>query len=389
VLNLDALEKLLGSDDAPIRLNGALCINLRHKERACAKCVACPTDAITITGTRVEFDANKCVACGLCAAVCPTNAFTTQQTDGAILDAFGDAAPIEFACKRASGTRAPNVAGVMTLTCLARMSPDLLTALGAEHARVWLNDAPCAACPIGARTHPQIVAMVDAATHLLAAWNRGDALKRYTESETELIETRALQRAGDAEISRREMFSFFKSNLGRAAGLVVAASLGDATKSNASAPVNTMERARARLGAPTSEYVASARFATLEVAAYCTACGLCAKICPSKAIEFRSKEGYFVLGFEPPKCIGVECSLCKMICPAHAITLSPGATREDVNARDQKVLRAGSLTVCVKCFTPFATEPGESFCPACRAIEANAKTLANELFKKRIERISE
>jgi len=69
--------------------------------------------------------------------------------------------------------------------------------------------------------------------------------------------------------------------------------------------------------------------------------------------------------------------------------LSPGATREDVNARDQKVLRAGSLTVCVKCFTPFATEPGESFCPMCRAAEADAKTLANELFKKRIERISE
>lgn len=369
-----------------MRVDPARCLNARHKARKCDKCLACPTDAITLAGgTRVELDARRCVECGLCAAVCPSHAFTPNgSNDDTILDAVAEYANIEFVCKRATETRAPNIERVMTVACLARLSSDLLIAAAAEHSSVWLNDSLCAECPIGKRTHPQIVALIDAARHLLAAWNRDQTIKHYTGEV--LASPRPLTRAGasGAEMSRREMFSFFRDNIGRAAGMVVAASLGstNAAKTHEAGETQPLERALAKLGKPPGEYVAAARFATIEVAASCTACRVCAIMCPTRAIEYRETGGYFVLAFTTRACLGAECGLCQIVCQVNAVKLAPGVTRDALDSREERVLRAGSLTICGKCQVPFATEPGEINCPLCRATEAKYKTLMRDILKK-------
>ncbi len=394
MLNLDVIQKLIELNDAqPLRVNPRLCLNAKHKGRACAKCLDCPTDAITIAGnTRVELDVARCVECGLCASVCPTHAFMLDRvSDQAILDAVAphahteSAFGIEFACKRASDTRAPSVERVMPVPCLARLSSDLLTALGAEHATVWLNDSPCHACPIGARTHPQIIALADAAERLLAAWNRGDTIRRYTNAESQLTESRQLKilMPNNPELSRRELLSFFRGNLGRAAGMVVAASLGNAPQpARAGLDEKPLERALTKLGKPQRDFIASQRFATIQVAPLCTACRVCAIMCPTRAIEYRETGGYFVLAFHPRACLGVECGLCQIACQPNALKLMPGATSDALGAREEQVLRAGALTICNECKALFATEPGEIHCPICRAAQAKHAELMKEFAQR-------
>lgn len=389
MISFDIIEKLIAASDArPVTVNVEACLNAKHKDRACAKCLGCPTDAITLVeGTRVELNAQRCIECGLCAAVCPTRAFTASgANDGALLDSVASDAHIEFACPRATTTRTPNSTRVTPVNCLARLSSDLLVALAVEHESIWLNDAPCSKCPIGERTHPYIVALIDAAERLLAAWKRTDVLRLYSVAESQLIEPRAITRDAQSVValSRRELFSFLRGNLGRAAGLVVAASMGTQPKP-ASANVKPVDRALTRLGAAYDAHIASERFATIAVAASCTACGLCAKrvACPANAIEFRTDAGYFVLGFHARRCLGVDCGLCQLICPVDAIELTPGVSAQALFATSAQTLRSGALTLCNKCYTPFALEPGMLTCPMCRAAEAKRNTLLNDLFKKK------
>ena len=54
------------------------CVFLKHKKPVCKLCITyCPTDAIILNriNKRISIDPDKCVDCGICAAVCPTEVF--------------------------------------------------------------------------------------------------------------------------------------------------------------------------------------------------------------------------------------------------------------------------------------------------------------------------
>ncbi len=396
MLPLDLIAKLTAATSAePVRVTATACLNTQHKDRRCTLCLACPTNAIQLHDTQVAFDETRCVECGLCAAVCPTRVFAPRENDAAILNAVVSYASLEFACARKTElgfTRAPEVSAVRQVNCLARLAPEVLIGLAVEHPTIWLNDTPCAQCPIGS-AHTQIVAARDAANRVLVAWERS-AVHCYSDAGGAaplLGEPRRVPRAiGKTEqVSRREFFSMFSRNLGRAAGTVVASALGTRPTDEADTAISTRQflaRATAKLGAPKMARVPSERFATVQVSAACYACGLCAKICPTHALEFRVDTGYYVLAAQTRDCLGEACGLCKLFCSVKAITLTPGIAAESLHARDATHLRAGDLTVCGKCTQPFAVEPGEILCPPCRAERRNRAALMDEIRKIHLPR---
>ncbi|MCL4489621.1 MAG: 4Fe-4S binding protein [Chloroflexi bacterium] len=395
MLSRQVVDKLIAATHPQsVRVNATACLNAKHKDRHCDKCLACPTDAVHLSGAQVEVDETRCVDCGLCAAVCPTGVFTTSGAgDTAILSSAKSFANLELACQRRQpreATRAPKVEGVVALNCLARLSPELLTALGAEHASVWLDDSPCADCPIGARTHPEILAARAAANRLLAVWNRRP-VDCYVESADKLTkEARRVSRLteGDQTASRRELFASLSRRATEAAATAFATMIPEtpngtvkgADTNNSSSPRQTFLRALSSLGTPPAEHVEGEHLATIRIAKSCTACGLCAKICPTQALRFRTEGTSFTLSLNTRKCLAAACHLCELICAPHALTLTMGVTREASTA-DDLVLRSGALSVCRKCSALFAAQAGESLCSICRDAETKRSALVDDLFK--------
>ncbi len=246
---------------------------------------------------------------------------------------------------------------------------------------------PCAECPIGARTHPRIVALVAFARTTLATWQREQTLVRYGEAETELSELRALTTSNTPALSRRELFGFLRGNLGRAAGMVVAASLSATPLASTPASIETptLERALTKLGSPSNDHLASERVATIRVSAACTACGLCAKQCPTRAMEFRADAGYYVLDFHAHQCLGTTCRICELYCQPQALTIEPGMAFSVFQSREPIHLSTGKLSLCTKCQTPFALIANETQCATCRQGQNKLSALARQVFQPRRE----
>ncbi|MCC7552187.1 4Fe-4S binding protein [Candidatus Micrarchaeota archaeon] len=55
-----------------VYINGIKCIK-------CGACVGvCPTQALTLTEKGIVFDKTKCINCGACIQICPANAISKE-----------------------------------------------------------------------------------------------------------------------------------------------------------------------------------------------------------------------------------------------------------------------------------------------------------------------
>jgi len=97
----------------------------------------------------------------------------------------------------------------------------------------------------------------------------------------------------------------------------------------------------------------------------CTACGLCARFCPTGALKFLSDGQSFALTFQPSFCLGKGCNACEIACPERAITTRPAVISAKILS--QKSLIAGQLTACRVCRLAIASGPDLPVtCFACR-----------------------
>ncbi|MGB8644352.1 MAG: 4Fe-4S binding protein [Anaerolineae bacterium] len=358
--------------DAPLQVHRDACLNRRHRDSHCELCLPCPVHAIRLNNGLPELDAPRCVECGLCISICPTDVYrSTRMSDPAVIELGKRWDQVEFACQRRADvetTRTP-AQGLARLPCLARLSPELLVALAAEHAQVWLDDSLCGACPIGA-AHASIIRTVHAAQELLGAWTSAGKLHLHTESEGKLSDLPhpfPNERHTGEPLSRRAFLSLLTLNVGRAAASVATGALpiDSLPEPDTQTRVSTLQRAVTRLGAPQAD-AQGTRLVTLEIDDRCTACGLCAKICPTSAIEFKTQGDHFALAFRPAQCLGLECRLCDRICAPEAITLLPGVRREALSVGHREAVHEGALAICVKCHLPFAANGADTLCAICR-----------------------
>jgi len=310
------------------------CLNARHKQAGCSLCVQhCPVEAISLLPGAQPLpllDEQTCIGCGVCIRVCPTDAFSQTfhaETKLIILqEEFPPDEGLALVCPQhltPERIPAPVRYAIRHQRCLAAFSPEHLLSLSRDGEReIWLGDDACSDCPIG-RLQEDIVENVAAATRILAGFGLAPAIHLLTESDASPRQVRVLDGSAMA-VSRR---GFFRS-------------LGKLTQQRADEAADRTPKPLFTPGAPVdqrlpyqtppslqrlNQHLASMGRQTPPDPAFtletdglpwasvqvdetaCSGCQLCARFCPTGALNFLWGEVdgdlVFNLTFHPALCL--------------------------------------------------------------------------------------
>lgn len=268
------------------------CLRNFWKEADCSKCVeACPSGALLIASGKVDIDANLCVGCGICAGVCPTGVFKLEV-----------AGP-KISCREGG-------------PCINAFSLADYYELVEKFGEIEV-DARCDDCSLKGRGVEVVEEAVRRGLKIKVVRGRGGDVGRR------LFLTKALRRA---------------SGVGDEKIVVV---------NRKPHRVNFDKSRRVELGL-------ASRVGPRIDPSRCTACGLCAGVCPSNAVEFNEEAHIFKL--DPARCM--ECGLCVKACQEAAIRLEEW---DDLYV-DYVFMEAA---VCPNCGSTYPATRGE--CPVCGA----------------------
>ena len=300
-------------------------------DTGCRACVtACPVDALTWKGGSVSYDKTRCVACGICVTTCPVGAVvnptvTSQAIEAQIaglIEAYGKPVGIRYHCRGAEQTSDGSGYLGVEVPCTGMLTAGWLLApltMGAAAA----DAVPCEewGCRLG--NDDRIASSLADAKRIL------DALG---------LETDRVGRRIDASVPPplppppRDGQIFGPGIEQRVIGLLASiVQTHAAAASLESTPLGTV---------------------AIDPMT-CTACSMCARICPTDALHSTST-GDIVIDLDPRLC--VACGQCLDICPESergAIAMSIGFDLADW-AMGRREVRRDSLPRCESCGSPIA-----------------------------------
>jgi ferredoxin len=381
--------------------NAGLCLNQRHRGAGCRRCVdGCPTGAIRLEGSRPLLDESLCVQCGGCLVICPTDVFSQisppEPTLAQTLAYLPPDAPLALVCPRHSSprqSRAPVEAVVRHARCLAALSLPLLLELSRQSQRtLWLDDSPCADCSF-VLCHTLLAESVAGTNTLLAACGHSPALRLTTLHGQDVPPAgveRPLLDGMRPQLSRRGFFASLRQmgeeRMERALREEPSPMLRPGVEIEKRLPQRLPESRRQLLAwlavlGPSSAIDPQVQvsldnlpFAAVEVdSESCSACGLCARFCPTGALQFegpgvgalRSDEQQsYALFFHPRLCL--DCDICQAACPEKAVILGDSLTPPALFEEHYACLVAGDLTGCISCGVAVADHIQPARCFACR-----------------------
>lgn len=353
----------------------------------CERCVeTCPVDALQIredvTSTAPVVNPSLCQACAQCLDVCPSGALTldgydpgtlSQRLRALLAGGDGEGAPaLIISCQSAAGAvhRLGERRGLpgwllLELTCLGAVGSAWYLAALAVGART-VQVLPCARC----RDSASLAEGLHFTQRLLAALGDLDAARRVGVLPAAGFPLRRAIRAAegltalvqDTEADRMPAPGSIRTTA-RVAGWAV----------------GELQRALARLvqgrdeGPPVIQGE-GAPLGVLRAAPGCTACGVCARSCPSVALSLSAGLGSIELVLDPAACTG--CGVCVQTCPEAVLTVTPGVDLDLLAGGCLPIARAWAAR-CLDCgeIVPALPAAGQltslpaalaNRCPPCR-----------------------
>ena len=350
----DAAREMRGVFRKPkyFRYRESLCAHEGSGVRGCERCVsACPAEAITSVGRKIEVNPNLCQGCGACVMTCPAGALRYDYPSAAgmlaaLRESFsvyrersGGASPLALFH---SGNDAKTVAalsesGTDSGTDSALL-PLELEEVGAAGIEVWLCALAYGACGVGVYAEGNELrglanAQAEVANDILSAMNFPRAIRIVSDSES------AMQFIADfsgAKMLTKEPAKFAPDDDKRA---MFFSALDFLLENAGGAPDVVSLKAQSPFG----EVVVDAD--------KCTLCMACAGACPSSAIRAGGDSPRLL--FVEENC--VQCGLCESACPEDAAALRPRMLFSREARRAARVLNEDPPFCCVACGKPFAT----------------------------------
>lgn len=331
----------------------------------CGRCIqACPADALqtpeSVLGAPPVVDASRCQACSGCLDVCPSGALSldghdpgtlAQRLQALLQGGDGSAAPsLVIACHSAAapvhhlGDR-DGLPGwlVLEVACLGGIGSGWYLAALAAGART-VQVLPCDRClDRGSLTRELhfsrslLVALgdVDAARRVGVLPAEGRRLGRAllaVDGLTALVDgtgTDRIPAPGALETSTR-----VASRVAAWAVAELQRALGRSAEDRHRRPL-VIQGEGAPLGVP-------------RAAQGCTACGVCARSCPTRALSLSAGLGSTELVLDPAACSG--CRVCVGTCPEGVLDVVPGVDLD---------LLAGGCVPIARVATPTCPDCGE------------------------------
>lgn len=321
------------------RPNSVRCLSVASKDpKACTKCQdVCPVDAITITDTSLTVN-EACRKCGLCAAVCPTEAFLIQKLMPKTL--------YNSIAKQAASHNRVYITCTRALGCLPKENEIVLPCVGALSKELWFSlfmeyDNISVYLPLGVCDRCRTTTGEEAYT---------DAISYAEELTGAACGLEVDEKALDHEYSRAYKRSQFLGQMARTGTSLVAghnAAINGAQVvaqriQNHTKRVNELARQleqavgvqnsqhHRRMLTQRRELVMAALQKWPEPAkqmkselpscdmSKCTMCGDCTEACVLHAIEL-DRDGKIAI--EPAYCVG--CGVCARVCKEGALEMHP------------------------------------------------------------------
>jgi ferredoxin len=370
---LSVSEKIAAIDHLKVWFHAETCLYSQDKFSECQECATvCPVDAIQV-GKPPQFEAQKCLNCLACLPVCTAGAF---RGDDAILDLLQCAArlethAVELICEHHPspqiGLRDFGTA-IQVKGCLAGIGVGgylALVALG-KNAAIARTDA-CGDCTLGSLLI-QIETQIAAVQKILSAWMIDPVPSTLGTIEHQAMVERPFWQAANPPISRRELFQM-ATRMGQLAAARVLSTDHPSTGKHPPRERQRLINAIAHLpGLPAENAeppLEGLGFAMLSISVRCTACGACARVCPSGALQFYNDgDQHFRLTFQAWSCIA--CGACTRLCEPNAIEMRNSATFHQLFGDEAtQLLISGDLARCQHCQTLFAARPDTQLCSLC------------------------
>ncbi len=363
------LERLEAVSGEGVHIARDRCLN-NFNNSTCQLCAEiCPEQAIEIEEL-AEIDGEKCKNCLACMQVCPVDAVRGEDAVSSLLSSSSrnESSRVEVLCELHPHPELglENADGIRVKGCLAGLGSGTYTALftlGIEE--IVLHTEYCRDCP-WATLQQEIAEQRKHANLQLSAWGEEEVVRKITEGED--LEERRYWDADNPPLSRRDLLRMAAQQ----GQLSMAKALNPHQEAGGKRPGRNYLRTAAAMKnlfqrAIEKDVVLEGNgFALLEITEACSACGSCAKICPTEALRFAfdEEETSFKLSYTARDCVG--CELCVRVCSEDAILIDHAPPIQELfGVEDPRVLQQGRLKTCRDCRSKYASNGEGKLCPIC------------------------
>ncbi len=376
LLGLDKFEKVLSRiESLPIALIPERCTKRRSHLFSCRECQrVCPVEAIDLTAD-VKVDFEKCIACGLCATICPTGVFQLKPSDmrlmgeiKAVLDSQSGAdKSICFGCIDQG-----DVPFGVKVNCLGRLNEALLMAsafFGAQ--TIFLLSDDCAECEISCGKS-EIANIVKTTESLLVAYSMATKII-YTEEPPMALDVSPQVELD--HIERRDFLQYAKKNVMAVGSEFFADKLASFSQEVEEIgfkyilPENrklllTVLRKIDQTAPPAQSNTSGTPFANIDINDKCFFCRQCQLFCPTGALSVKTgDDGVASINLSLANC--TKCGLCEAICPTESISFSDDVDLLKVLNDEPEELVALELRECKVCKQQFGAKGDVKTCGYC------------------------
>lgn len=371
------LENLL--EEPQIRFDSAKCRKTKYADYVCDECIkVCPLQAIENSGS-IKVNQEKCDACGLCAGICPGEAFyLVKPSYGQLAAEALEKREITFTCQR------KQCFGAAAVPCLGYLPETLLMGfvLSCNRVRIIFDAKRCDGC--SRKAGPLIAERL--------SWVKELAF-RFGKAGTMLFD----DGNQDKVISRGEFFALLKDRTRSLARQVPAPLSEDGPEKSLnkkSLPAsrklflkmlheNAADKDKAENNLPAPEPVLVSGdnwpFSQIRVEDSCSGCGDCTLFCPTGALRLEDRGEGKELLHTPALCL--NCRLCIAKCPRQAISRPEVLDLSLVLTGASIPVKSLNAAPCARCGRPVnVTAPTRQigFCSLCEqesGLRVHAKKL--------------